>query len=95
MKTTYLMAALLALAGLAGCEKTTNVNPPATSTVVTPAATTAPADTTATTTTKETTVVPVPVPGPQGPAGEKGDKGDKGEKGDTPPAAGDTSAPQR
>ncbi|HEY1044305.1 MAG TPA: hypothetical protein VGE60_10615 [Telluria sp.] len=68
MKITYL-AALAAVVGLAGCEKT-EVNPPAT--VVTPAPAAAPAP--------ETVAVPVPVPvqGPPGPAGEKGEKGDPG-----------------
>jgi len=65
--TTYLMGALLATIGLAGCEKT-EVNPPAT--VVQP------------TVEKQVEVpVPVAVPGPQGPAGEKGEKGDPGQQG--------------
>lgn len=69
MKNVMLCAAVLAMAGLAGCEKTT-VNPPAT--VVQP-----------TVTEKEVQkeVVPVPVPGPQGPAGEKGEKGEPGTSG--------------
>lgn len=67
-KMTYSLAALLACAGLAACEKT-EVNPPAT-TVVQP------------TVEKQVEVpVPVPVPGPQGPAGEKGEKGDPGQQG--------------
>lgn len=69
MKMSILIAAVLAMAGLAACEKTekTTVNPPA---VVTPT----PAQ-------KEV----VPVPGPPGPAGEKGDKGDPGAPGATGP----------
>lgn len=78
MKTTIL-AALLAMASLTACEKTT-VNPP--TTVITPAA---PAATTSTV----AVPVPVPVPGPAGApgapgsAGEKGDKGEAGKAGDT------------
>ena len=79
MKITTLLAALLAVAGLTACEKTT-VNPAPT--VVTPAvevpvAVPGPA-------------VPVPVPGPAGPAGAPGEKGEPGKAGDTtivlPPA---------
>jgi hypothetical protein len=66
---TPLLAALLAVAALTGCEKT--VVTPAAEPAATPAAATAPAT--------QTAVVPVPVPGPQGPAGEKGEKGDKGD----------------
>lgn len=72
MKIT-LLAALLAVAGLTACEKTT-VNPPPTvitPTVETPAA--APA----------AVPVPVPVPGPAGPAGPEGEKGEPGKDGDT------------
>ena len=67
MKITIL-AALLAVAGLTACEKTT-VNPPAT--VVTPTVEKQSATPPAT--------VPVPVPGPQGPAGEKGEPGKPGD----------------
>ncbi len=72
MKITTLLAALLAVAGLTACEKTT-VNPAPT--VVTPAvevpvAVPGPA-------------VPVPVPGPAGPAGAPGEKGADGKPGDT------------
>ncbi|MFL6673015.1 MAG: collagen-like protein [Massilia sp.] len=72
MKTTMtLLAAVLAAAGLAACEKT-EVHPPAT-TVVQP------------TVEKQVpvpTAVPTPVPVPvQGPPGEKGDKGDPGQPG--------------
>ncbi len=73
MKTTTLLAVLLAATSLAACEKT-EVHPPATvvqPTVETPAATPAPV------------VVPVPVQGPQGPSGDKGNKGDAGKAGDT------------
>lgn len=66
MKIIYL-AAVAAVVGLTGCEKT-EVNPPAT--VVTPAPAAAPAP--------EVVPVPVPVQGPAGPAGEKGEKGDSG-----------------
>ncbi len=71
MKTSIL-AAMLAVAALSACEKTT-VNPPATivTPVETPAAAQAPS----------TVAVPVPVPGPQGPAGAPGEKGEKGEPG--------------
>ncbi|TFW17930.1 collagen-like protein [Massilia arenosa] len=75
---TPLLAAVLAVAALSGCEKTT-VNPPAT--VVTPAADTtvaAPAPATTTVVEKEVPVA-VPVQGPPGPAGEKGEKGEKGD----------------
>jgi hypothetical protein len=68
MKTTTLLAVLLAATSLAACEKT-EVHPPATvvqPTVEKPVAVPTP--------------VPVPVPGPQG---EKGDKGDAGKPGDT------------
>jgi hypothetical protein len=69
MKTTILVA-MLAVASLTACEKTT-VNPPAT-TVVQPTATVE----------KEVAVpVPVPVPGPAGPAGAAGEKGATGEAG--------------
>lgn len=74
MKIT-LLAALLAVAGLTACEKTT-VNPPPTvitPTVETPAA--APA--------AVPVPVPVPVPGPAGPAGPEGEKGEPGKDGDT------------
>jgi hypothetical protein len=74
MKKLTLIAAMLATAGLAACEKTA-VNPPAT-TVVQP------------TVEKQVEVptavpVPVPVPGPAGPAGEKGEPGQQGEPGKT------------
>jgi hypothetical protein len=75
MKTT-LLAALLAVIGLAGCEKTT-VNPP--TTVVTPAPTTSTAPAPTTVVEKETVV---PVPGPAGEKGEKGEPGAPGEKGE-------------
>lgn len=72
MKITTLLAALLAVAGLTACEKTT-VNPAptvVTPTVEVPVAVPGPA-------------VPVPVPGPQGPAGAPGEKGEPGKPGDT------------
>lgn len=72
MKITSLLAALLAVAGLTACEKTT-VNPAptvVTPTVEVPVAVPGPA-------------VPVPVPGPQGPAGAPGEKGEPGKPGDT------------
>jgi hypothetical protein len=69
MKKLTLIAAVLAMAGLAACEEKTTVTPPAT-TVVQPTAT-------------HKEVVPVPVPGPAGPAGEKGEKGDSGSQGAT------------
>lgn len=67
MKITSLLAAVLAMAALAGCEKTT-VNPAptvVTPTVEVPVAVPGPA-------------VPVPVPGPAGPAGAPGEKGEPG-----------------
>jgi hypothetical protein len=71
MKLT-LLATLLALASLSGCEKTT-VNPPAT-TVVQP--------TVEKTVVQEVAVpVPVPVPGPAGAPGAPGAPGEKGEAG--------------
>ncbi len=69
MKMT-LLAALLAVAGLTACEKTT-VNPAptvVTPTVEVPVAVPGPA-------------VPVPVPGPAGPAGAPGAPGEKGAEG--------------
>lgn len=77
MKITSLLAALLAVATLSACEKTT-VNPPptvVTPTVEVPVATPGPA-------------VPVPVPVP-GPAGEKGEPGAPGAPGE-PGKPGDT-----
>lgn len=69
MKATIIIA-MLAVVGLAACEKTT-VNPPAT--VVQPTATVE----------KQVAVpVPVPVPGPAGPAGTPGEKGEQGKTGD-------------
>jgi hypothetical protein len=70
MKITIL-AALLAVAGLTACEKTTVT--PASPTVVQP-------------TVEKPVVVPgpatpVPVPGPAGPAGEPGKPGEKGADG--------------
>lgn len=70
MKITSLLAALLAVATLSACEKTT-VNPAptvVTPTVEVPVATPGPA-------------VPVPVPGPAGAPGEPGEKGETGEPG--------------
>ncbi|WP_426111496.1 hypothetical protein [Massilia sp. PWRC2] len=69
MKTTVLVA-MLAIAGLTACEKTT-VTPPAT-TIVQP-----------TTTVEKQVEVPVAVPGPAGPAGAPGEKGEAGKTGDT------------
>ena len=77
MKLT-LLAALLAVAGLTACEKTT-VNPAptvVTPTVEVPVAVPGPA-------------VPVPVPGPAGAPGTPGEKGDPGTPGE-PGKAGDT-----
>jgi hypothetical protein len=71
MKKLTLIAAVLAMAGLAACEEKTTVSPP-TTTVVQPTATH-----------KEVVPVPVPVQGPAGPAGEKGEKGDSGSQGTT------------
>ena len=70
MKITTLLAALLAVAGLTACEKTT-VNPAPTvitPTVEVPVAVPGPA-------------VPVPVPGPAGAPGAPGAAGEKGEPG--------------
>jgi hypothetical protein len=71
MKITTLLAALLAVAALTACEKTT-VNPPpvVTPTVEVPVAVPGPA-------------VPVPVPGPAGAPGAPGAEGAKGEPGKT------------
>ncbi|MES2901471.1 MAG: collagen-like protein [Pseudomonadota bacterium] len=72
MKITTLLAALLAVAGLTACEKTT-VNPAptvVTPTVEVPVAVPGPA-------------VPVPVPGPAGAPGAPGEKGEPGKPGDT------------
>ena len=75
MKITSLIAAMLAVAALAGCEKTT-VNPAptvVTPTVEVPVAVPGPA-------------VAVPVPGPAGAPGAPGAdcaKGDQGKTGDT------------
>ncbi|TFW32416.1 hypothetical protein [Massilia horti] len=67
MKMSALIAAVLAMASLAACEKTT-VNPP---TVVQPTATE-----------KEVVPVPVPgAPGPAGEKGEKGEPGTPGATG--------------
>ncbi len=74
MKITSLLAAVLAMAALAGCEKTT-VNPAPT--VVTPAVEVPVA------VPGPTVAVPVPVPGPAGPAGAPGAPGEKGEPGAT------------
>ena len=77
MKMT-LLAALLAVAGLTACEKTT-VNPAPTvvqPTVEVPVAVPGPA-------------VPVPVPGPAGAPGEKGEPGAPGAAGE-PGKPGDT-----
>ncbi|MDB5917075.1 MAG: hypothetical protein JWR40_1309 [Massilia sp.] len=66
MKTTILVA-MLAIVGLTACEKTTNVNPPATATtVVTP-----------------TVEKQVAVPGPAGATGATGATGDAGSTGST------------
>lgn len=68
MKITSLLAALLAMAALAGCEKTT-VNPAptvVTPTVEVPVAVPGP-------------TVAVPVPGPAGAPGAPGEKGEPGE----------------
>jgi hypothetical protein len=68
MKITSLLAALLCMASLAACEKTT-VNPAptvVTPTVEVPVAVPGPA-------------VAVPVPGPAGPAGPEGKQGEAGE----------------
>lgn len=78
MKMTTLLAALLAVATLSACEKTT-VNPPptvVTPTVEVPVATPGPA-------------VPVPVPGPAGEKGEPGAPGAQGAPGE-PGKPGDT-----
>jgi hypothetical protein len=78
MKMTTLLAALLAVATLSACEKTT-VNPPptvVTPTVEVPVATPGPA-------------VPVPVPGPAGAPGAPGEKGEPGAPGE-PGKPGDT-----
>jgi hypothetical protein len=76
MKTTMtLLAAVLAAAGLAACEKT-EVHPPAT-TVVQPTV-----EKQIAVPTPVPTPVPVPVPGPAGEKGDKGDPGQSGEKGE-------------
>ena len=77
MKITTLLAALLAVAALTACEKTTvNPAPIVTPTVEVPVAVPGPA-------------VPVPVPGPAGAPGAPGAPGADGAKGD-PGKSGDT-----
>ena len=67
-----LLAALLAVAGLSACEKTT----------VTPAAPTVVQPTVEVPVAVPGPATPVPVPGPQGPAGEPGKPGEPGQPGE-------------